>query len=53
MNKIRFQVVEIAGGYAVMDTSDSTIWTRTYMRYGWAVRKATRLQEAHGKRPTR
>jgi hypothetical protein len=50
MNKIRFQVVEVAGGWAVMDTRDNTIWTHTYVKLGWAVRRATMLQESHGKR---
>lgn len=46
----RFQVVEVSGGYAVRDTRDGSIWTKTYTARGWAVRKATRLQEAHGGR---
>jgi hypothetical protein len=50
MNPARFQVVEVRHGYAVKDTRDGSIWTRTYSRIGWAIRRAARLNEAHGKR---
>lgn len=46
----RFQVVEVPGGYAVKDTRDGSIWTKTYVRMGNAVNAAVRLQEAHGSR---
>lgn len=49
---IRFQVTEVAGGFAVKDTRDGAIWTRTYTHAGWAIRSATRLQEAHGRQDT-
>jgi hypothetical protein len=41
----RFQVTEVKHGYAVKDTADGAIWTRTYTRLGWAVRCAIRLNE--------
>jgi hypothetical protein len=51
MNKTaRFQVVEVKHGYAVKDTYDGSIWTKTYARMGNAVNRAVRLEEAHGKR---
>lgn len=46
----RFQVTEIAGGYAVRDTRDDSVWTKTYKTIGWAARKAQSLNEAHGTR---
>lgn len=46
----RFQVVETKHGYAVKDTRDGTIWTKTYTRLGDAANKAIRLNEAHGNR---
>ena len=42
----RFQVVEVRHGYAVKDTRDGSIWTQTYVRLGWAVRKAVSLNES-------
>lgn len=50
MTQARFQVVEINGGYAVKDTGDGSIWTKTYASIGWAAHKAVRLNEAHGNR---
>lgn len=41
----RFQVVEVRHGYVVKDTRDGTIWTKTYVRLGWAIRKAISLNE--------
>lgn len=41
----RFQVVETTHGYAVKDTRDGTIWSRTYKSVGWAARAATRLND--------
>ncbi len=49
MRRRRFQVVEVTHGFAVMDTKDRTIWTRTYMTSGWAARRAIRLNESHDK----
>ena len=49
MTTARFQVVEVDHGYAVMDTRDRSIWTKTYTSIAWAVRRAVRLQESHGK----
>jgi hypothetical protein len=46
----RFQVIEVSGGYAVKDARDGSIWTKTYVRLGCAIRKAAQLQEAHGSR---
>lgn len=46
----RFQVAEVRHGYVVKDTRDGATWTKTYTRLAWAVRKAVRLNEAHGKR---
>lgn len=46
----RFQVVEVAGGYAVKDTRDGSIWTKTYTTAGWAARKAAQLTESHKNR---
>lgn len=46
----RFQVVEVKHGYAVKDTRDGSIWTKTYRTLGWATRAAVRLNEAHGQR---
>jgi hypothetical protein len=45
MTRARFQVVEVPHGYAVKDTRDNTIWTRTYSTVGWAARKAIKLNE--------
>lgn len=39
----RFQVIEVKHGYAVKDTSDGSIWSRTYRSVGWAARAATKL----------
>jgi hypothetical protein len=50
MTAARFQVIEVPHGYAVRDTRDGSIWTRTYVRRGWAIRRAVALEEAHGKR---
>ena len=46
----RFQVISVPGGYAVKDTRDGSIWTKTYKTIGWAARKAVALCEAHGNR---
>lgn len=46
----RFQVTAVKGGYAVKDTRDGSIWTKTYRHIGWAARAAVRLCEAHGNR---
>lgn len=46
----RFQVVAVNGGYAVKDTRDGSIWTKTYKSIGWAARKAMQLCEAHDNR---
>lgn len=46
----RFQVTEVRGGYAVKDTRDGSVWTKTYTRLGWATRKALSLNEAHRNR---
>lgn len=50
MTTARFQVVEVDGGYAVKDTWDGSIWTKTYRSQAWAVSRAVKLQEAHGSR---
>jgi hypothetical protein len=50
MTATRFQVTEVKGGYAVRDTRDDSIWTKTYVRLAWAIRKAVALNEAHGNR---
>lgn len=47
---VRFQVTETRHGYAVRDTRDGSIWTRTYVRLGAAIRQAIRLNEAHSNR---
>lgn len=44
----RFQVTEVTGGYAVKDTRDGAIWTRTYQVLGNAINRAIRLNESHG-----
>jgi hypothetical protein len=41
----RFQVTETRHGYAVKDTRDGSIWSRTYVRIGYAVRAAVKLNE--------
>ena len=48
--KVRFVVIESGTGFAVKDTSDGSIWTRTYNHIGWAVRAAVKLNEAHSSR---
>jgi hypothetical protein len=50
MTAARFQVTEVQDGYAVKDTRDGSIWTKTYRQAGWATRAAVKLNEAHGKR---
>lgn len=50
MTTARFQVVETTHGYRVKDTTDGTLWTKTYTRLAWAINKAQLLNEAHGKR---
>lgn len=54
MNPVaRFQVIEVPHGFAVKDTRDGTVWSRTYRAVGWAAwaaRAAARLNEAHGNR---
>ena len=48
MNPVaRFQVVEVKHGYAVKDTRDGSIWTKTYQTARWASLAAVRLNEAH------
>jgi hypothetical protein len=42
----RFQVVEVKHGYAVKDTRDGSMWSRTYKSVGWAARAAVKLNEA-------
>lgn len=42
----RFQVTEVPTGYAVKDTRDGTIWTRTYTHVGWAARRAVKLNDS-------
>jgi hypothetical protein len=49
MKIMRFQVVEVKTGYAVMDTRNNKIWTKTYTKLGWAIRRAIGLNEAFGK----
>jgi hypothetical protein len=44
----RFQVVESGTGWAVQDTKDDTVWTKTYDRFGNAVNKAVKLNESFG-----
>jgi len=46
----RFQVTEVPTGYAVRDTRDGSIWTKTYTKLGWAARRAASLNEAHSTR---
>lgn len=41
----RFQVTETRHGYAVKDTRDGSIWSRTYVRLSWAARAAVKLNE--------
>ena len=41
----RFQVTETKHGYAVKDTRDGSIWSRTYQSVGWASRAAVKLNE--------
>lgn len=41
----RFQVTEVKHGYAVKDTRDGSIWSRTYLGVGWAARAATKLND--------
>jgi hypothetical protein len=49
-NTARFQVTETKHGYAVKDTRDGSIWTKTYVQLGSAVNAAVRLNEGHGNR---
>lgn len=44
----RFQVREQSdGGYVVFDTIRNRIWSKTYVRKGWAIREAVNLVETY------
>lgn len=45
--RARFQVREGLSGYVVFDTVRERVWSRTYVRKGWAVREAVRLTETY------
>lgn len=44
-NAARFQVTGVKYGYAVKDTRDGSIWSKTYKTVGWAARAAGKLND--------